>query len=82
MKIVVTQHHIDSGVRGSCSSDPIALAMREAGLAKPHVGPSYITWRKNFKDYSVKTPEDVLQFMVEYDNRPASAKPIEFELSE
>jgi hypothetical protein len=53
--------------------------MREAGLAKPHVGPSYITWRKNFKDYSVKTPEDVLQFMVEYDNK-GWVRPFEFEV--
>ena len=82
MKISVQQKHIDAGVRGSCSSDPLALAMREAGLKKPYVGVSYITWRKGFKDYSVETPEDVLQFMESFDNQSASAKPIEFELSE
>jgi hypothetical protein len=82
MRISVTQHHIDIGVRGSCSSDPIALAMREAGLEKPHAGPSYLTWRKDFKDYSVETPADVIQFMETFDNSPESAKPFEFEVKE
>ena len=81
MRISVTQKHIDSGVRGSCSSDPLALAMREAGLEKPHVGPTYITWRKSFRDYSEETPEDVLQFMEQFDNGGIS-RPFEFELSE
>ena len=81
MKISVTQKHIDAGVRGSCSSDPIALAMREAGLDRPHVGPTYITWRKDFKDYSVETPADVLEFMEQFDNK-GWVKPLDFELSE
>jgi hypothetical protein len=81
MKISVNQKHIDIGVRGSCSSDPIALAMREAGLEKPHAGPSYISWRKNNKDYFVPTPTDVLQFMEAFDNK-GHVKPFEFSLSE
>jgi hypothetical protein len=55
--------------------------MREAGLEKPHVGPTYITWRKDFKDYSVETPADVLEFMEQFDNK-GWVKPLDFELSE
>jgi hypothetical protein len=56
--------------------------MREAGLEKPHAGPSHLTWRKDFKDYSVETPADLAQFMETFDNSPESAKPFEFEVGE
>ena len=78
MKISVTQHHLDIGVRGSCSSDPIALAMRDAGLERPHAGPTHLTWRKDFKDYSVETPGDVVSFMEIFDNEPRLSRPFCF----
>jgi hypothetical protein len=58
--------------------------MRGAGLEKPYAGPSYLTWRKNLKDYSVETPPEVLQFMEAFDNSlyGAGNKPFGFELSE
>jgi len=81
MKISITQHHIDIGVRGSCSSDPIALAMRDAGLEKPFASPTHLTWRKNLKDYSVETPGDVVSFMESFDNK-GWVKPFDFSLEE
>jgi hypothetical protein len=53
--------------------------MRDAGLDRPHVGPRYITWREDFKDYSVETPAEVLEFMEQFDNGGWS-KPFEFEV--
>lgn len=68
MKISITQQHIGMGVRGSTTSDPVALAMREAGLEKPWVSPSYLAWRKDNKDYSVRLPGSVLEFLKRFDN--------------
>ena len=81
MKISVMQHHIDNGRRASCNSDPIALALKEAGFYQPWVGPNHIAWRREFKDHSVETPEDVLGFMKKFDNGQL-VEPFEFELEE
>ena len=40
--ISVTQQHIDSGLRGSCEKDPIALAMKDAGYTDVWVSPDRI----------------------------------------
>ena len=79
MKIQVTQQHIDNGVRGSTTSDPVALAMKSAGLEKPWVSPAYLAWRKDNKDYSVLAPESVLEFLKRFDNGLPS-EPFEFEV--
>ena len=68
MKIQVTQQHINDGWRGSCSGDPIAFALRDAGFERPWVSPDHIAWRKDHKDYSVDTPQAVLAFIQLYDN--------------
>ena len=79
MKIQVTQKHIDEGFRGSCSSDPICLAMKDAGLKRPWVSPDHIAWDLDNRHYSVKTPELVWGFMVDYDTG-RYVRPFEFEL--
>ena len=81
MKISVTQKHIDAGVRGSCSQDPVALALREAGFHTPWVSSSgirsYDSTRKKVQDFEL--PDDVLQFMRDFDNL-VPVEPFEFEL--
>lgn len=37
MRIRVTQDNINHGLRGSCTSDPVALALRDEGFLKPYV---------------------------------------------
>ena len=68
MKIAVTQQHIDNGDRGSCTHDPIALAMKDAGLEKPWAGPNGLSWKVEHRNYFVQTPRSVLDFMLAFDN--------------
>jgi single stranded DNA-binding protein len=79
MNIQVTEKHIRQGVRGSCSRDPISLAMKDAGLSSPWASPDHLQFRVRFKDYSVDTPESVLYFMQMFDNG-GYVMPFEFEL--
>jgi hypothetical protein len=80
MRVFVTQQHIDAGTPGSCNTDPIALAMKDAGCLVPWVSPSHLAWNDRFHaTYSVDTPGEVLAFMQAYDNGRAT-KPFEFEL--
>ena len=81
MRISVTQTHLDKGHKGSCSHDPVALALKDAGLDRPWVSPDHIAWRKDFRDYSVKTPERVLAFLSLFDNNHRVV-PFSFELEE
>lgn len=37
MRITVTRDNINHGLRGSCTSDPVALALRDEGFLKPYV---------------------------------------------
>lgn len=78
MKIRVTQEHIDNGVRGSCISDPIALAMKEAGLRDVWVSPDYIKWSKDGVTFYQPTSDQLRRFMVDFDNKRSPA-PFEFE---
>ena len=79
MIIQVTQQHIDFGLRGSCSSDPLSLAMLDAGLSEPWVSPTYLRWKKDGKTYFHPIPENVLQFIKRLDTG-ISAAPFEFSL--
>ena len=79
MKITVTQEHIDNGDRGSCTHDPIALAMKDAGLEKGWAGPSGISWKVGHKNYFAQTPRIVLDFMLAFDNKQP-VEPFEFEV--
>ena len=81
MKITVTQEHIDNGDRGSCTHDPIALAMRNAGLEAPWVGPAGISWKIEHRNYFMQTPRIVLDFMLAFDNKQP-VEPFEFSLGE
>lgn len=70
MRIKVTQEHIDSGIRRSCESCPIALA-----TGASHV--SYFDIVLNSKMY--ETPVAARRFMGNFDlGRPVT--PFEFEL--
>jgi len=79
MRISVTQEHLNKGVQGSCSQDPISLAMKDSGLEKPWVSPDKICWRKDFRDYSVSTPNSVYSFLLLFDNGKPVV-PFSFEL--
>ena len=80
MKIQVTQQHINLGLRGSCTGDPISLSMKDAGLRSPWVSPTRIVWNDRFDHpFEVETPEDVVQFMKSFDN-DLYVEPFEFEL--
>jgi len=68
MKISVTQSHIDAGLRGSCSGDPVALAMKESGLAEPWVSPTELRWKENGQVKVVESPPEVLEFIRNFDN--------------
>lgn len=58
MRVSVTQKHLDKGFRGSCSSDPVALAMRDLGLSRVSVTHDHIAWHRGHKAYSVKLTYD------------------------
>lgn len=80
MKVSVTQKHIDQGVKGSTTHDPVALAMKDAGAIRVWVSPVYLGWTDaNRKTYSVPTPDEVLRFMKVFDNG-AYVQPFEFEV--
>jgi hypothetical protein len=78
MKIAVTQHHIDTGLRGVCTGDPIALAIKDATGSKAWASPAYLVWGGK---KSIQTPESVLEFMKCFDNG-YRVSPFEFELEE
>jgi hypothetical protein len=75
MKITVTQQHIDQGLRGSCTGDPIALAMRDAGFSFVWVAPDRIEGDA----LTFHIPEDVVEFMKCFDNE-RFVSPFTFEL--
>lgn len=79
MKIRITEEHIRKGFRGSCASDAICLALRDAGLVKPWASPSQIQFRLGHKDYCLDTPEELVEFMMAYDNN-LTVREMEFEL--
>jgi hypothetical protein len=77
VRVQVTQKHIDSGLRGSCSGDPICLAMKDAGLKNIWVSPSQL----RYNGRTTEIPEEVLQFMKNFDNEDF-VDPFEFDLEE
>jgi len=82
MKIQVTQQHINQGHRGSCTKDPVALALSDAGYIMPWASPSYIKWM-DIHGYwrETETPSDVYYFMSSFDNN-GPVEPFEFEIGE
>ncbi len=80
MKIQVTEQHIHYGLKGSCTSDCIALAMGDAGCCFPWASPTSLTWLNTRGDsFSINTPDEVLEFMKRWDNGSV-CEPFEFEL--
>jgi hypothetical protein len=77
MRIQVTQKHINAGLRGSCSGDPICLAMKDAGLKNIWASPSQLRYNGRITEI----PEEVLQFMKNFDNEML-VDPFEFLLEE
>lgn len=74
--IHVLQADINNGLRGSCSTRPIALAVART-FPEDTVFVSYGTIVANHTEY--RTPKEVRQFIVDFDNdRPVT--PFEFEL--
>ena len=83
MKIQVTQDNIDHGLRGSCTSDPVALALKDLDFIHPYVSPSQIRVngrRGVYFDKRVPTPSEVLEFLERFDNSDPAAVPFTFEL--
>ena len=76
MKISVTQQHIDRGVKGSATSDPIALALLDAGWEKAYAGASTL---KDKNRYAFTTPPEVYRFMRDFDTG-RRVEPFDFEL--
>jgi hypothetical protein len=79
MKIQVTQQHIDAGQKGSCTKDPVALALKEATGKEVWASPSYLVWWEDEIRKNVATPFKVYEFMRAYDNNEP-VKSFEFEL--
>lgn len=79
MKIIVTQQHIDEGQRGSSTRDPVAFAMADAGLESPNAGVTHLRWYKDGHRHSVKVPEKVYDFMLNFDNGKM-VEPFEFQI--
>lgn len=80
MRISVMQHHIDAGVRGSCTQDPIALALKDAGFIRPWVNPVRIRIEEPVhKEFAL--PDEVYAFMLLFDTHK-TVEPFEFELEE
>jgi glycine cleavage system aminomethyltransferase T len=75
--ISVTQQHIDSGLRGSCQKDPIALAMIDAGYTDVWISPDRI--RANGRTYEM--PKSVEQFIQKLDSL-GFVDPFEFSLED
>lgn len=82
MEITVTQDHIDRGARGSCTSDPVALSLLNAGFIRPYVGVNEIRVNGRdgvYYDDFAETPEAVLNFLRAHDNGDY-AQPFTFEV--
>jgi hypothetical protein len=77
MIISVTQKHIDDGLRGNCSKDPIALSLLDAGFKKVWVSPDAL--RLDDKVYEM--PGIVAVFIRDFDNT-RFVDPFEWELEE
>lgn len=82
MRIQVSEQHIEHGLRGSCTKDPIALALRDAGFMHPWVSVDYIEvdgFNGGFKRQHWSSPESVRNFIADFDAF-RFIDPFEFEL--
>lgn len=80
MRITVTQEHIDLGRRMRSKRCPIALAMRDAGLTKPRVLMSNVSWRVESGERLVRAmPMSAQQFRRIFDSY-GQGQPFTFDL--
>jgi hypothetical protein len=81
MLIHVTQDHIDHGSKGSCTADPVCLALEDSGFYAAWVSPSFIQTKGKKGDLyrAHPVPDEVLEFMKQFDN-DQMVYPFEFEL--
>lgn len=75
MIISVTQKHIDSGFRGSCDKDPVALALKDSGFKKVWISPDRVI----LDGVEYEMPEVVSKFIRDFDN-VRFVDPFEFEI--
>ena len=80
MRISVTQRHINAGSRGSCTNDPIALALKDAGFSDPWVSVRTIQNGRGKEMVQWDSPREVQEFMDLFDNTRPGVQPFEFEL--
>lgn len=71
MEIQVTADHIKHGLRGSCLSDPVALALTDAGFGGVYVGFGKIkaaSYKMLKQYYEWPTPDAAMDFLFKFDN--------------
>lgn len=84
MLISVTKKHIKHGTAGDYNLCPIALAMKAAGLRRPQVGPTDITYLKKGgrkKKHACLTRK-LTRFINAFDDGWDDVKPFKFLLME
>lgn len=83
MKIHITQEHINLGERGSCTSDPLALALTTAGYIGVWVSPTSVHFTDKEFGYRHEVPlsPEVLDFIKAFDNGEI-VLPFTFEMEE
>ena len=71
MKIQVTEQHIHYGLKGSCTSDCIALAMGDAGCCFTLGLSDFVRqWLNTRGDsFSINTQDEVLRIYEDFDDR-------------
>lgn len=79
MIIRVTEDHIRRGWRYASCSCPIALAMQEAGITDPSVGPHSVFWDHPRK--MAPLPQHLRAWVLAFD-RHERVMPVEFEMPE
>jgi hypothetical protein len=83
VKLKITQDNIDHGLRGSSTSDPVALALKDKGFVRPYVGINEITVHGRNNVVFLKkcpTPPEVLAFLERFDQSLA-VEPTSFEVA-
>lgn len=80
MKITVTQQHIDEGIRGSATRDPVAFAMADAGCLHPYAGISRLFWYDSEnRKHAANITETLYEFIRAFD-QGEHVEPFEFEV--
>lgn len=82
MLIPVTQEHIDGAIPDKHKYCAVALAMMDAGLQDPYVGPSSVRWRDAEGIHqNVEATNEVSLWICNFDNK-REVKPFVLEITE